>query len=67
MPDWVRMTAFPVPLRLAEAVAVLSLATDLSMGQPLEHGLRTALVSVRMAQAIGLPEEEQVTDRRAHV
>ena len=55
------MTAFPVPLRLAEAVAVLSLATDLSMGQPLEHGLRTALVSVRMAQAIGLPEEEQVT------
>jgi HD-GYP domain-containing protein (c-di-GMP phosphodiesterase class II) len=56
-----RMTASLVPLRLAEAVAVLSLATDLSMGQPLEHGLRTALVAVRMAQAIALPEEEQVT------
>jgi HD-GYP domain-containing protein (c-di-GMP phosphodiesterase class II) len=59
--DLVRMTAFPVPLRLAEAAAVLSLATDLSMGQPLEHGLRTALVAVRMARAIGLPEDEQVT------
>jgi HD-GYP domain-containing protein (c-di-GMP phosphodiesterase class II) len=55
------MTAFPAPLRVAEAVAVLSLATDLSMGQPLEHGLRTALVAVRMAQSLGLPEEDQVT------
>ena len=61
MSDLVRMTAFPLPLRLAEVVAALSLATDLSMGQPLEHGLRTALVAVRMARAIGLPEEEQVT------
>ncbi len=55
------MTAFPAPLRLAEATAVLSLATDLSMGQPLEHGLRTALVAVRMAKAIGLPEDDQIT------
>src|ERR1700683_334322 len=55
------MTAFPAPLRLAEATAVLALATDLSMGQPLEHGVRPALVAVRMARAIGLPEEEQVT------
>ena len=51
----------PRPLRLAEAAAVLSLATDLSMGQPLEHGLRTALGAVRAAQAMGLPEDEQVT------
>jgi HD-GYP domain-containing protein (c-di-GMP phosphodiesterase class II) len=55
------MTAFPVPLRLAEATAVLSLATDLSMGQPLEHGLRTALVAVRMARILNLPEDDQVT------
>ena len=55
------MTVLPAPLRLAEAAAVLSLATDLSMGQPLEHGLRTALVAVRMAKATGLPEEDQVT------
>jgi hypothetical protein len=51
----------PRPLRLAEAAAVLSLATDLSMGQPLEHGLRTALGAVRAAQAMGLPEDEQIT------
>jgi HD-GYP domain-containing protein (c-di-GMP phosphodiesterase class II) len=55
------MSAFPAPLRLAEATAVLALATDLSMGQPLEHGLRTALVAVRMAKAIGLPEDDQIT------
>ena len=48
-------------MRLAEAVGVLSLATDLAMGQPLEHGLRTAVLAVRMAQAMGLPEDDQVT------
>ena len=49
------------PLRLAEAAAVLSLATDLSMGQPLEHGLRCALVSVRIARALGLAGDDLTT------
>ncbi len=55
------MTASSRPLRLAEAVGVLSLATDLAMAQPLEHGLRTAVLAVRLAQAMGLPEDDQVT------
>ena len=55
------MTAISRPLRLAEAVGALSLATDLAMGQPLEHGLRTGVLAVRIAQAMGLPAEEQVT------
>jgi len=37
-------------LRLAEVVGVLSLASDLAMGEPLEHGLRTTLI----ASIIGL-------------
>jgi HD-GYP domain-containing protein (c-di-GMP phosphodiesterase class II) len=48
------------PLRLAEAAGVLSLATDLAMGQPLEHGLRTAMLALRTAQVMGLPEDDQV-------
>ena len=40
---------------------MLSLATDLAMGQPLEHGLRTAVLALRTAQAMGLPEDDQVT------
>lgn len=56
-----QMTESSCPLRLAEAAVVLSLATDLSMGQPLEHGLRTALVALRIAQAMGLSEDDQVT------
>jgi HD-GYP domain-containing protein (c-di-GMP phosphodiesterase class II)/DNA-binding CsgD family transcriptional regulator len=55
------MTAISRPLRLAEAVGALSLATDLAMGQPLEHGLRTAMLAVRLARAMGLPEDDQVT------
>jgi HD-GYP domain-containing protein (c-di-GMP phosphodiesterase class II) len=55
------MTPLASPLRLAEAAGVLSLATDLAMGQPLEHGLRTAVLALRTAQAMGLPEDDQVT------
>src|SRR5690242_5304444 len=55
------MTAISRPLRLAEAVGALSLATDLAMGQPLEHGLRTAVLAVRTGQAMGLPGDDLVT------
>jgi HD-GYP domain-containing protein (c-di-GMP phosphodiesterase class II) len=43
-------------LRLAELVAALSLATDLGMGQPMEHELRTCLLAVRLGEALGLAE-----------
>jgi HD-GYP domain-containing protein (c-di-GMP phosphodiesterase class II) len=46
-------------LRLAELTSALSLATDLAMGQPLEHGLRTAIVAVRLAERLGLDERER--------
>jgi HD-GYP domain-containing protein (c-di-GMP phosphodiesterase class II) len=55
------MTMTEQPLRLAEVSAVLSLATDLSMGQPLEHGLRTAVLAVRLAQAMRQSPADQVT------
>ncbi|MGH2354336.1 MAG: HD domain-containing phosphohydrolase, partial [Chloroflexota bacterium] len=41
-------------LRLAELVTALSLATDLGMGQPMEHALRTCLLSLRLGEALGL-------------
>ena len=45
-------------LRLAELVTALSLATDLGMGQPMEHALRTCLVSLRLGEALGLRGEQ---------
>jgi HD-GYP domain-containing protein (c-di-GMP phosphodiesterase class II) len=48
-------------LRLAEAAGALSLVTDLAMGQPLEHGLRTAMLALRLAREMGVPEDDQVT------
>ena len=41
-------------LRLTELVAALSLATDLVMGQPLEHALRTCRLAVTLANHLGL-------------
>lgn len=40
--------------RLADLVGALSLATDLSMGQPLEHALRTCLLALRLGEGRGL-------------
>src|SRR5919198_115627 len=45
-------------VRLAELVGALSLATDLGMGQPLEHALRTCLVSIRLGEDLGLSETD---------
>lgn len=42
------------PLRLAELVAALSLATDLGTGQPFEHALRTCSLSLTLAKRSGV-------------
>jgi HD-GYP domain-containing protein (c-di-GMP phosphodiesterase class II) len=44
---------------LAELLAVLSLATDLGMGQPMEHVLRQCLIALRLAERLGLDEAER--------
>src|SRR6202022_2636573 len=47
-------------LRLAEVVASLSLATDLGLGLPMEHALRSCLVALRLAERVGLNESQRV-------
>ena len=44
--------------RLAELVSALSLATDLGTGQPMEHALRTCLLSVRLGRELDLANAE---------
>lgn len=46
-------------IRLAELLGVLSLATDLGMGQPMEHVLRQCLISLRLAERVGLDEADR--------
>ena len=45
-------------LRLAELVAALSLATELGMGQPMEHALRATVLTVHLGEALGMNEAE---------
>jgi HD-GYP domain-containing protein (c-di-GMP phosphodiesterase class II) len=45
-------------LRLAEVVFALSIASDLGMGQPIEHGLRTTMAALRLAELAGLDRDE---------
>ena len=52
----------PVPsdaaeaVRTAEVIGVLSLATDLGIGVPLEHGLQSTLYAMRLADRLGVDE-----------
>jgi HD-GYP domain-containing protein (c-di-GMP phosphodiesterase class II) len=46
-------------VRLAELVAVLSLGTDLGLGQPMEHVLRQCLIALRLAERGRLDDEER--------
>jgi HD-GYP domain-containing protein (c-di-GMP phosphodiesterase class II)/DNA-binding CsgD family transcriptional regulator len=48
-----------VTIRLAELVASLSYATDLGRGQPLEHTIRQTRIALRMADLLGLGEEDR--------
>jgi HD-GYP domain-containing protein (c-di-GMP phosphodiesterase class II) len=46
------------PIRAAEVVGALSLATDLGTGQPLEHAMRTAVLAVRLGELSGASANE---------
>jgi HD-GYP domain-containing protein (c-di-GMP phosphodiesterase class II) len=48
-------------LRLAELVAAFSRATDLGIGQPMEHVLRSWLIAVRLGERLGLGAETRVS------
>ncbi|MDQ4124952.1 MAG: HD domain-containing protein, partial [Actinomycetota bacterium] len=50
----------PAP-RLAEVVAAFSLAADLGLGQPMEHTLRSCLIAMRLADALGVDARERET------
>ena len=46
------------PVRLAELLAAISLATDLGMGQPSGHAVQTCVLSVRLARDLQIPNDQ---------
>src|SRR3954470_19266926 len=46
------------PIRLAELMAALSIATDLGMGQPLEFALQSCVLSLRLAEKLDFSAAE---------
>ena len=45
---------------MAELLCALSFASDLNMGHPMEHGLKTAYIGLRLADSVGLANDDQV-------
>ena len=52
-------TAVKGEVRLAELVAALSLGVDLGFGQPMEHVLRETVISLRIADLLGMDDEQR--------
>ncbi len=48
-------------LRKAELLAAISLAIDLGLGQPMEHMLRSSLIATRVAERMGLDDQQRAT------
>jgi HD-GYP domain-containing protein (c-di-GMP phosphodiesterase class II) len=53
------MSSTGSPARLSELIAALSLATDLGLGEPMEHLLRSCLISMRLGERMGLTDAER--------
>lgn len=52
------MTQASSGIRRAEIIAALSLATDLALGQPMEHALRSCVLAMRLGEALGLADDD---------
>ena len=48
-------------MRRAELVAAISLATDLGLGQPMEHVLRSCALALRLGERAGLDDSQRAT------
>lgn len=46
------------PIRLAELMAALSIATDLAMAQPLEYAINACVLAVRLGEKLGLSDNQ---------
>ena len=47
--------------RLVEVVAAFSVATDLGLGQPMEHGFRSCLIATRLAERLDLSDDDRAS------
>jgi HD-GYP domain-containing protein (c-di-GMP phosphodiesterase class II) len=46
-------------VRLVEVLGAMGLATDLAMGMPFEHSIRSTIITARLSKRAGLPEAER--------
>ena len=50
----------PGYLRTADLLAALSLASDLAVGLPAEHAVRSCYIAMHVAQQMQVPAEQQI-------
>jgi HD-GYP domain-containing protein (c-di-GMP phosphodiesterase class II) len=56
---WVEASERDSGLRLTELVAAFSLSTDLGLGQPMEHVLRSWVIAARLGDHLGVEPEQR--------
>jgi len=54
------MTSAPdKQIKMSQLMSALSMATDISEGFTLEHGVKTCYLSLRLAEKLGLSDKER--------
>lgn len=47
------------PIKMAELMSALSMASDLAEGEALEHGVKSCYISLRLAERLQLSDQER--------
>jgi putative nucleotidyltransferase with HDIG domain len=53
------LNEIPGSIRLSEIISALSYALDLTEGQPLGHSVRACMIGMRLAQQVGMSQDDQ--------
>src|SRR5580692_4165957 len=48
----------PDTIRLSDVISALSVALDLTEGQPMGHAIRSCILGMRIAEELGLPSQD---------
>ena len=46
-------------IKMSELMSAFSMATDLAEGHPMEHGVKTCYISLRLADVLKLSDQER--------
>src|ERR1700685_2965250 len=57
--DRMQQNEMPSSMRMSAIISALSYALDLTEGQPMGHSVRATMIGMRLAQQVGMSQDDQ--------